>query len=261
MSKILAIHACVEFANPMANALWLRHQLQCAQALAPALVVTPELTLTGYPMLEQRLPWDANTTAEAIDLVARTVDELGVSVLLGTLYFGEAATTPTNALILLEPGKRTLICEKHRQKMIPAGHGLAEDYAYGTTRRSFEAAGLRCAPLICAESLDPDIVTAVKALQPGLVVHPSAWGSDAGEPYARTAARESLFQEELVLVVNQTGDYLGDWPHAESFLYQNGEVLALAKGPQPQWLFLETSQGGDAGHPRVHHCRVLPAAA
>lgn len=100
--------------------------------------------------------------------------------------------------------------------------------------------------MICAESLDPGIVATVKSLQPSLVVHLSAWGSD-GVPYAHTAARESLFQEGLVLALNQTGPYLGEWLHAESFLYQRGRVLALAKGPAPQWLELELFEGSVLG--------------
>lgn len=255
MCKILAIHAFVQFGNPSANAEWICRQLRGCAQLAPDLVVTPELALTGHPMLNQRLPWDALATESAIDLVAHTADELGIAVLLGTLHSAPHYPAPTNALLLLNKGQRTLVCEKHRQRHLPEGHSLVDDYAYGVTREGFMAGDMPCAPLICAESVDPDIVAAVKGLQPGLVVHPSAWGADDGEPYALTAARESLFQAELVLVVNQTGAYLGQWPHAETFVYQRGEVLALAKGPEPRWLLLETEAGRQA------QCRVLPAAA
>lgn len=255
MSKVLAIHALVQFGNTAANAEWLCRQLRSCAHLSPDLVVTPELVLTGHPMEATSLPWDAAETEAAIDLVARTADELGLAVLLGTLYARTPGTKPTNALILLHQGNRTLICEKHRQQQLPDGHGWVDYYAYGHTREGFTAGETWCAPLICAESLDPGIVATVKRLQPRLVVHPSAWGSDDGIPYAHTAARESLFQGELVLVINQTGPYLGEWLHAESFLYQRGQVLALAKGPAPQWLELELFEGS------VIQCRVLPAAA
>ena len=111
MSKVLAIHALVQFGNTAANAEWLCRQLRSCAHLSPDLVVTPELVLTGHPMEATSLPWDAAETEAAIDLVARTADELGLAVLLGTLYARAPGTQPTNALILLHEGKRTLIFE------------------------------------------------------------------------------------------------------------------------------------------------------
>lgn len=257
ITRILALHARVQWADPLANAKWLCAQLRQCARLKPDLVVTPELALTGHPMLTQGLPWAPAETRAAVGMVARAADDLGLRVLLGTLHFSAEQLDPSNALILLADGRQTLVCEKHKQSTLPAGHALSEDYRYGTTREAFQVAGLQCAPLICAESVDPAIVADVKALHPGLVVHPSAWGAADGEVYAYTAASESLFQEELVLVVNQTGGYLGEWPYAETFLYHRGKPLAIVKSDRAHWLLADLQSDSASGATRCLQWQAL----
>lgn len=236
--RVCVLHAKTKLNAPEDNLGVLLGFLPEIARLAPDVVLTPELLLTGYPLDENDIAFDrAELQAATTKLLTRW--PANVPLLLGAPHYAPSAELPTNALVWVANQQETLVCEKHAQTTIPSGHSLVSGYAYGTVRKPCFVKGLTLAPLICCESLDPTIVAQVRALQPGLVVHASAWAEQQDVAYAQIAVADSLFSEELVVVVNQGGPHLGRWSHSESFVYQRHELLLHLKSDASALLWFD----------------------
>lgn len=241
--RLCAVHARCQLNRPAENAAWLAAQLPRLAALAPDLIVTPELMLTGYAMDEAAFNWDPAACAGAMAVLDRAVCKAGLRLLLGAPYFGPQAQIPTNAIFLLGDGAPRLVREK-QQSVMPDGHVSASAYAYGLAQESVSAGGQPLELLMCCESLDGQIVRQVSSRPAQAILHLSAWGASATEPYFPEAVASSLITDKLVVVINQTGEHFGDWQHAESFVYHSGQVHLARKSAQAAALWFDLDDAG-----------------
>jgi NAD+ synthetase len=131
-----------------------------AQQNGATLLLTPELSLTGYPPEDLLLREDFNAASQAVLLqLAQKID--GITVIVGHphAYQGNCY----NAASVLQDGKVLATYHKHA---LP-NHSVFDELRYfsaGTEPLVFEHHGVKCGVLICADVWDsPPAILAKKA--------------------------------------------------------------------------------------------------
>jgi len=130
-----------------------------AQQNGATLLLTPELSLTGYPPEDLLLREDFNAASQAVLLqLAQKID--GITVIVGHphAYQGNCY----NAASVLQDGKVLATYHKHA---LP-NHSVFDELRYfsaGTEPLVFEHHGVKCGVLICADVWDsPPAILAKK---------------------------------------------------------------------------------------------------
>ena len=168
-----------------------------AQQNGATLLLTPELSLTGYPPEDLLLREDFNAASQAALLqLAQKID--GITVIVGHphAYQGNCY----NAASVLQDGKVLATYHKHA---LP-NHSVFDELRYfsaGTEPLVFEHQGVKCGVLICADVWDsPPAILAKKAgAEVLLVLNASPYHLEKQDS-RHQIARDRVAQTGLVLV-------------------------------------------------------------
>jgi NAD+ synthetase len=168
-----------------------------AQQNGATLLLTPELSLTGYPPEDLLLREDFNAASQAVLLqLAQKID--GITVIVGHphAYQGNCY----NAASVLQDGKVLATYHKHA---LP-NHSVFDELRYfsaGTEPLVFEHHGVKCGVLICADVWDsPPAILAKKAgAEVLLVLNASPYHLEKQDS-RHQIARDRVAQTGLALV-------------------------------------------------------------
>ena len=168
-----------------------------AQQNGATLLLTPELSLTGYPPEDLLLREDFNAASQAVLLqLAQKID--GITVIVGHphAYQGNCY----NAASVLQDGKVLATYHKHA---LP-NHSVFDELRYfsaGTEPLVFEHQGVKCGVLICADVWDsPPAILAKKAgAEVLLVLNASPYHLEKQDS-RHQIARDRVAQTGLALV-------------------------------------------------------------
>ena len=160
------IHIALAQLNPTlgdlpANAKQILNAAQQAKQQGASLLLTPELSLTGYPPEDLLLRSDfLQATQRCLDQLASQVQ--GITLLLG--YPAERMGNVYNAAAVIRDGK---IIHTYFKQILP-NHTVFDEQRYfepGHQACVFEHQGVRCGVLICADIWEPG--PALQAQQAG----------------------------------------------------------------------------------------------
>jgi NAD+ synthetase len=168
-----------------------------AKQSGATLLLTPELSLTGYPPEDLLLREDFNAASQAALLqLARKID--GITVIVGHPHSYQGSCY--NAASVLQDGRIVATYHKHA---LP-NHSVFDELRYfsaGTEPLVFEHQGLKCGVLICADVWDsPPAILAKKAgAEVLLVLNASPYHLDKQDS-RHQIARDRVAQTGLALV-------------------------------------------------------------
>jgi NAD+ synthetase len=185
------------------NARALLHAIGEGRRDGAALVVTPELSLCGYPP-EDLLLRPAFLDACASELAALAAEVKGTTAIVG--FPEHAAGSRYNAAAVLRDGR---VAAVYRKQQLPNYTVFDEDRYFepGTDPCVFDVDGVRCGLVICEDCWFPEPALQARAAGAAMVIVPNGSPYHTLQQAARVAQVEARVRETRVpfVYVNRTG--------------------------------------------------------
>jgi NAD+ synthase (glutamine-hydrolysing) len=211
------------------NAARIAAEIERARSEGAALVVFPELALTGYPPEDLLLKTGfLRATRAALEELARPIE--GIAALVG---FPESADDVYNAAALLCDGR---VAAAYRKMFLP-NYGVFDEQRYfqsGTQPALFELNGVEIGVTICEDIWEPGPPATSEALAGAqVIVNLSASPYYAGKGFERERmmiqrARDNLVDVVFCNIVGGQDELVFDGHSV--VVDQDGEIVA--RGPQ-----------------------------
>ncbi|HEY5861869.1 MAG TPA: NAD+ synthase [Casimicrobiaceae bacterium] len=228
------------------NAARLKDAVAAGQRAGADLVVTPELSLCGYPP-EDLLLRPAFLDACAAELAALASEVRGVTALIG---FPEAREGRRhNAMAVIRDGR---VAQVYRKACLPNYTVFDEERYFepGTAPCVFEVAGVRVATIICEDVWFPEPAARAKAAGAEVIVVPN------GSPYH--TRQQALRREQVSARARENGVpivYVNRVGGQDELVFDGASFVVAASGEVvqqfPAWHEAVAIAEFDAAEPRA----------
>jgi predicted amidohydrolase len=219
------LHVSPEIAAFERNLFLIEKGLRIAASQGSALVICPELCLSGYEFRDAiGLEWIASSPDRYVSQVCKWSDELKLAVVLGHPERGSDGSVYNSAFFIAPEGK-ILAC--HR-KIHVKSDGWSDA---GKCAQVFLWNGVRIGMMICADAYTTEVASQLSEQGAEILISPAAWGpglyGPAGEWEQRTVETGLP-----LLVCNRTGkESAVCFEKAESLVVKGGKKLLSYSSP------------------------------
>ena len=193
---------------------------RAAATAGSTLLVTPELSVTGYAGLSEMGEYAEPCDGPTVIALAALADELGISVVAG--YPEREGSNVFNAAVLTQPGGGRV----HYRKCHLFGPGEKAAFTPASEQAAlFDVGGMKGALLICYDVEFPEMVRSVVLAGAELVIVPTALPRSASSRVVSETMIPTRAMENHVFIA-----YAGLCGEERGLAYQGGSTIAAPDG-------------------------------
>ena len=153
----------------------------------------PECNLVGYGgyQLKEIRPESFDEVKTSIELIKDKVQNLGMTVIIGTHFFENLKDTkPKNCLLLIDSSGN--IKARYSKRILTGSKGTMDHFYYsaGDSPVLFELEGIKCGLVICHEWRYPELYREYKRLGAELIFHSWFDGGLSKDAFAKNGKEE-----------------------------------------------------------------------